>query len=64
MNPWSFASPALVAVGNGGSDDVSVVAKRVGLKRRDDACGVGFNPSESHPQQMHYFALPNKAVVS
>jgi len=33
-------------VGNGGSDDVSVVAKRVGLKRRDDACGVGVNDSK------------------
>jgi len=45
MNPWSFASPVLVAVGNGGSEDVSVVAKRVGLKRRDDACGAGINTS-------------------
>jgi hypothetical protein len=37
MNPWSLAPLALVAVGNGGNEDVSVVARRVGLKRREDA---------------------------
>ena len=65
MNPWSFASPALVAVGNGGSEDVSVVAKRVGLKRRDDAWGAGVNTLVlSHTQWAHYFALPNETIVA
>ncbi len=40
----------LVAVGNGGSEDVSVVARRVGLKRRDDACAVDVNNLESRAQ--------------
>jgi hypothetical protein len=65
MNPWSFAPPALVAVGKGGSEEVSVVAKRVGLKRRDDACGAGVNTSEfSHIHQARYFALPNETIVT
>jgi len=51
MNPWSLAPPVLVAVGNGGNEDVSVVARRVGLKRRDDACAVGVNDLENQAQQ-------------
>jgi hypothetical protein len=43
MNPWSLAPPVLVAVGNGGNEDVSVVAKRVGLNRREDACAASVN---------------------
>jgi hypothetical protein len=64
MNPWSLAPPVLVAVGNGGNEDVSVVARRVGLKRREDACAVGVNPLEHQAQQALYFALPNKAIVT
>jgi hypothetical protein len=64
MNPWSLAPPVLVAVGNGGNEDVSVVARRVGLKRRDDACAVGVNNLEPQAQQALYFALPNQAIVA
>lgn len=64
MNPWSLAPPTLVAVGNGGKEDVSVVANRVGLKRRDDAWVVGVNASESYMQQALYFALPDEAIVA
>jgi uncharacterized FAD-dependent dehydrogenase len=64
MNPWSLAPPVLVAVGNGGNEDVSVVAKRVGLKRRDEACAVGVNISENQAQQALYSALPDEAVVA
>ena len=54
MNPWSLAPPVLVAVGNGGNDDVSVVARRVGLKRREDACAVGVNGLKHQAQQALY----------
>lgn len=64
MNPWSLAPPVLVAVGNGGNEDVSVVAKRVGLKRRDEACAVGVNISENQARQALYSALPDEAVVA
>lgn len=64
MNPWSLAPPVLVAVGNGGNEDVSVVARRVGLKRREDACAVVVNVPEHQAQQALYSALPNQAVVA
>lgn len=64
MNPWFLAPPVLVALGNGGNEDVSVVAKRVGLKRRDDACAVGVNNLGHKAQQALYFALPNQAIVA
>jgi hypothetical protein len=64
MKPWSLAPPVLVAVGNGGNEDVNVVARRVGLKRRDDACAVGVSSLEHQAQQALYFALPNQAIVA
>jgi hypothetical protein len=64
MNPWSLAPPVLVAVGNGGNEDVSVVARRVGLKRRDDACAVAVSSLKHQAQQALYFALPNQAIVA
>lgn len=64
MNPWSLVPPVLVALGNGGNEDVSVVARRVGLKRRDDPCAVGVNKLEYQAQQALYFALPNQSVIA
>lgn len=64
MNPWSLAPPVLVAVGNGGNEDVSVVARRVGLKRRDDACAAGVNSLELQAQQVLYFTLPNQSIIA
>jgi hypothetical protein len=65
MNPWSLAPPVLVAVGNGGNEEVSVVARRVGLKRREDACAVGINDwNIKRSSHCMYFALPNQAVVT
>ncbi len=64
MNPWSLAPPVLVAVGNGGNEDVSVVARRVGLKRRDDACAADVNDPKCQAQRALYFPLPNQAIVT
>ena len=64
MNPWSLAPLVLVAVGNGGNEDVSVVARRVGLKRREDPCAVGVNNLEHQAQQALYSALPNQAIIA
>jgi hypothetical protein len=64
MNPWSLAPPVLVAVGNGGNEDVNVVARRVGLKRRDVACADGVNNMKHQAQQAPYSALPNQAIVA
>jgi hypothetical protein len=61
MNPWSLAPPVLVAVGNGGNEEVSVVARRVGLKRREDACAVGVNNLEHEAQQALYVLYAAKS---
>ena len=64
MNPCSCAPLALVAVGKGGREDVSVVARRVGLKRRDDAWGIGVSTSEYRTEQPLRLALPNQTIVA
>ena len=70
MNPSpleSPAPPAPVVVGKGGSDDVSVVARRVGEKRR----GVAWISSEALRRcnrltrlWLLYLPLPNQSVVA
>ena len=65
MNPWSCAPLALVAVGKGGREDVRVVARRVGLKRRDDAWGNRRQLRKKyHTKQPLRLALPNQTVVA
>lgn len=40
MNPSLGPELVPVVVGSGGEEEVRVVARRVGLKRREDDCGV------------------------
>ena len=52
-------------VGRGGEEEVKVVARRVGLKRRDE----GFDGDIKHPEDQVknlqlYFSLPNETIVT
>ena len=62
MNPsWSPELPP-VEVGSGGEEEVRVVARRVGLKRRD----VGFDGEVRSFQRysQSYLSLPNESIVT
>ena len=38
INPCDWLAPGADALGRGGSEEVNVVANRLGLKRREEAC--------------------------
>lgn len=62
MNPsWGPELPP-VEVGSGGEEEVKVVARRVGLKRRD----VGFDGEVRSFQRysQSYLSLPNESIVT
>lgn len=55
--------PALV--GSNGVDEVRVVASRVGLKRRDEACIQSTSEVKSNDRTNNTdFALPEETVIS
>ncbi len=50
-------------MGKGGDEDVNVVARRVGLNRQEDACGIRVNNGTGLSEYLSHFTLPDKPVV-
>jgi hypothetical protein len=63
MNPSLGPELVPVEVGRGGEEDVNVVARRVGLKRRDEGC-IERSDTSSLIDTRRNLSLPNEAVVT
>ena len=66
MNPSFGPELMLVDVGNGGEDDVNVVARRVGLNLREDAWEGRSRPFSIPPAEEEGtdLALPQETIIA